>query len=286
MAKSRDYCFTINNYTEEHIKLCESIEAAYIVYGKEVGESGTPHLQGYVRFPTPRTMKSVIAKMKGAHIEIKKGTCEQAINYCKKDGDVYERGEAPKTQADKGEANKRRWADAFQAAKEQRYDDIPEDMRVRYYETWKKIRADYAPAPQELERLDNEWLYGPTESGKSTRARRENPGAYVKPAATKWWNGYTGQDVVILDDVGIKFQEYGDELKNWADHYPVEVERKGGVMTVRPKRIIVTSNYRPDEIWTDSRILEPILRRFKVIPVGVAEGPKDFLGHYNKKGYL
>lgn len=287
MSKTRDFCFTHNNYTTEDEKRYADCPCAYIVYGREVGESGTPHLQGYVRFPSQRTLKSVIARFPGAHIEIKKGTCEQAIDYCKKDKDVYERGEAPKTQEAKGAMNKKRCADAWLAATEGRIDDIPEDLRIRYYGTFKRIREDYKPQPQPLTVLQNEWRYGPTGTGKTRGAHEEFPGAYIKKANTKWWNRYDGEEVVIIDDIDKYHVQLGYELKIWLDHPPFPAENKGGENMIRPKRIIITSNYHPSEIWPDKSTLDPLLRRLKVIYMGPPpiEGPADFEGHFNKKQF-
>lgn len=273
MSKSRDYCFTINNYTDAHIQLLETLDCTYVVYGKEVGESGTPHLQGYVRFPSQKTVSAVIKLMPGAHIEIKKGTCEQAIEYCKKDGDVYERGEAPMSQKKKGECNKRRFDDAFAAAKEGRFDDIPSDLLTRYYSTYKKIRADYMPQPEKLDQLDNEWIYGPTGTGKTRGAWERYPEAYCKKANTKWWDGYDGQDVVIIDDFDKYHVALGYEIKIWLDHNPFPAEFKGGSKMIRPKKVIITSNYHPTEIWTDDQTLQPVLRRVKVSRMGPPEEP-------------
>jgi len=282
MSKARDYCFTINNYTHDHIELLSQIDCVYVVYGKETGESGTPHLQGYIRFPTPRTVKSVINKIKGAHIEIKRGTCEQAINYCKKDGDVYERGEAPKTQAEKGAGEKRRFKEAFDAAKEGRLDDIPEDIRMRYYSTIKRIREDHLPKPEPLSALQNEWRYGPTGTGKSRTAQELYPDAYLKKANTKWWDGYIDQEVVIIDDFDKYHVQLGYELKIWLDHYPFIAERKGSSSMIRPKKIIITSNYHPSEIWDDEKTLEPVLRRVELVKFGEDEPPLPWHKSYNK----
>jgi len=268
MSRTRDFCFTINNYTDVHIDTLQGIDCTYVVYGKEVGESGTPHLQGYIRFPTQRTVSSVIKKIGGAHIEIKKGTCEQAIAYCKKDGDVYERGEVPKTQLQKGELNKRRFEEAFNAAKEGRFDDIPKDLQTRYYSTYKKIREDYLPKPTPLTTLDHEWRYGPTGTGKSRSAQEAYPEAYLKKANTKWWDGYIDQEVVIIDDFDKYHVQLGYELKIWLDHYPFIAERKGGSAMIRPKKIIITSNYHPGHIWDDEKTLDPILRRVRLEKYG------------------
>lgn len=53
-------------------------------------------------------------------------------------------------------------------------------------------------------------------------------------------------------------------MKKWADRYPVKVEGKGVQMDIRPKRIVVTSNYAIDECWETTRDIEAIKARFTV----------------------
>lgn len=58
-----------------------------MVVGVEVGEKGTPHLQGYVRFVKQHRFAAA-KKQIGcrAHIEIAKGDEQQNDEYCRKDG--------------------------------------------------------------------------------------------------------------------------------------------------------------------------------------------------------
>ena len=81
----RGWCYTLNNYTvEEHEKL-QSLACKYHVIGEEEGESGTPHLQGFIYFASAKTFsaaKKVIGER--AHIEEMKGTPTQAAEYCRK----------------------------------------------------------------------------------------------------------------------------------------------------------------------------------------------------------
>ena len=41
-------------------------------------------------------------------------------------------------------------------------------------------------------------------------------------------------------------------------------EVKGGSMCIRPRRIIITSNYSLEQCFGDPAVLEPLRRRFKV----------------------
>lgn len=97
--RSRGYCFTINNYTDDHLAFVmdqEELGYRYIIIGFETApETGTLHLQGYVYFDTARHETSVRKLFYPHHIEPQKGTYEQAIEYCKKEQQFYENGEPP-----------------------------------------------------------------------------------------------------------------------------------------------------------------------------------------------
>ena len=118
-------------------------------------------------------------------------------------------------------------------------------------------------APKELERLENFWYWGPTGTGKSSGARKKFPNSYIK-SHNKWWDGYNGEDSVLIDDVDKNSEKWlGPLLKTWADHYPFKAEFKGGSSVIRPKHIVVTSNWSMDDMFTDQNVLEPLKRRFR-----------------------
>lgn len=117
--------------------------------------------------------------------------------------------------------------------------------------------------PATLDKLDNHWIWGPSGSGKSSGARTRWPDLYNKPL-NKWWCDYQGEATVLLDDLGKDRLVLGTHLKQWADHYPFTAETKGGGVRIRPERIVVTSNYHPNEIFQDQTTIEAITRRFQI----------------------
>ena len=234
-----------------------------MVYGKEIGESGTPHLQGLVRFETKKSLKQVIKLLPGCHVEICKAL-QAAIEYCKKDGDVTERGTAPCSQAEKGAKEKRRWDEVLQAAQEGRVEDIDPEIRFKYDRNIERIRGrELKKRKLEDTEEKHQWYCGAPGTGKSRKAREENPGAYLK-MCNKWWDGYEDQDTVIIEDFDRKHDVLCHHMKIWADRYPFPAEMKGSSSVVRPKKVIVTSNWHPRQIWQVKEDLDPILRRFHV----------------------
>eukprot|EP00798_Chlamydomonas_sp_ICE-L_P018616 gene18616-25130_t len=126
--KSRNWCFTLNNYSDEDVALIAQWNVKYVVFGREIGEEGTPHLQGFVIMKNKGRLASMKKLHATAHWEICKGNWEQNYDYCTKDEDFTEHGVKPISKAQNGEEEKLRWTNALLAAKEGRLDDIDDNM--------------------------------------------------------------------------------------------------------------------------------------------------------------
>lgn len=95
------YCFTLNNYTIEELnKITECAKCAKInkyIIGKEIGENGTPHLQGFIELKVKERITG-LKKWDGwerCHFENAKGNDDSQI-YCAKDGDYITNMNFPK----------------------------------------------------------------------------------------------------------------------------------------------------------------------------------------------
>lgn len=89
MAQSKNWTFTINNPSDEDLKLMSvwlDMGVRGYAYEEEVGASGTPHYQGYLCFRGKQTLKKCKELNKRAHWEIMKGSLKQNQEYCSKEG--------------------------------------------------------------------------------------------------------------------------------------------------------------------------------------------------------
>lgn len=101
MSRAKRWCFTLNNPTDDEEQdvggAGDRDDVEYLVYGRERGDSGTPHLQGFVIFTAAIRLSTVKSRLGSdrLHLEVSRGTPREASEYCKKDGDYEEFGDCP-----------------------------------------------------------------------------------------------------------------------------------------------------------------------------------------------
>lgn len=91
--RSRRWSITVNNYTESDLELLAQwkINNFKCVAGLEDGkECNTPHVQGYIEFPNPRTFKGLKREFPNQwHFEPSYKNRQANINYCTKECNVF-----------------------------------------------------------------------------------------------------------------------------------------------------------------------------------------------------
>jgi Putative viral replication protein/RNA helicase len=255
------WCFTLNNYTDAEVASLKDAECRYLVFGYEVGESGTPHLQGFICFNRTKRLTGCRAVLARAHWEPARGSNEQAAEYCKKEGAFHEKGAIPI----RGKNSQLTMA-TQELVSGNSIKDIAFAYPVMYVRNFRGLRefANIVQSPYEHESVRGIWVVGRPGTGKSRYARTFDS-VYLKPQ-NKWWDGYNGEETVILDDFDKGGVGLGHLLKIWTDRYACTGETKGGTTHLRHKRFIITSNYRIEDIFGDEReIVRAIIRRFQVL---------------------
>lgn len=255
MTKKRGWCFTCNNFTDEDEQIFNELECRYIIYGREIGASGTPHLQGYVEFQNPRGGRGLKRVHPRAHWEGRWGTPEEASEYCRKGPSVVERGELPRQGArtDLEEAASmvhsgqplKKVADSFPA------------VYLKYHKglaALKSMAYSHRTSPPDVT-----WIWGPTGTGK-TRTAAE--GSFYMKDGTPWWDGYEQQERIVIDDFDGRWP-FRDLLR-LLDRYPYQGQIKGGYVAINSPQIYITCEYHPNHYW-EANELEQVKRRLTKI---------------------
>lgn len=273
-ASAKHWCFTsyksgfnFDNINKEKITYC--------IYGVEqCPETNRTHYQGFVSFKNRTTLLQAKQSIgdQTAHFEIKRGSIQEAADYCRKDGRFEQWGIQPEEQT----AGLKRGAgidyeEVDRLAKQGKFEEICSEGRIKYWGNLKKIYEHEAALANNKVLLPGSicglWLFGPPGVGKTFFCRQlcamRGLSSYVK-MHNKWWDGYRGEEVVIIEDIDHSTcKALGHFLKEWVDEAPFPAETKGGFTRIRPLQFIITSNYTIEQLWPeDLNLRDAIKRRF------------------------
>lgn len=259
--RTKFWCWTLNNYTDEQeAELKNAVDrqsgVKYIVFGKEVGEQGTPHLQGYAELSGSvirnAAKKTIGPHCFGMHLEPRLGTADEAITYCKKDGDWFEAGTVAPGPGKRTDLDSL-YTELESGADMQSVSNSHFQLFLRYNRgigMW--LSLNQKREPRKCPRIH--WMYGPSGSGKSTSARRlasEMEEDYftvsTSPTGT-WWGGYSGQKVVVLDDLRAGWFPHNVILRLF-DSCQMTVPYHGGQAPLKAQTWIVTTNDPPHMLY-------------------------------------
>lgn len=274
MSSARHWCFTHNNYTDcdlEYYAGCgeqlavpagngrKERQLEYLICGREVGDSGTPHIQGYVVFKKRTTLQGARKCFPGTHLAIARGSPQQNRVYCSKSGDFVEYGDIPTGKGKRSDLDELGKRVLSGASTKEIQEDFP-GAYIRY-----KHNIDSAIRERSCVRnweVDVRIIWGKSGTGK-TRSVYEFIDAaqiYTHPGGP-WFDGYHGQSVVLFDDYTGSCFKIGYLLK-LLDRYPMMVPVKGGFVQFTPKHIFFTSNLDP-KTWYENANSEHVVALFR-----------------------
>ena len=280
-SRHRHFVFTWNNYPNEYEDKLRELQPSWYLLQGEIGAQGTKHLQGAISFSNARAFSSIARRIRGWHIEPMRGTIEQAVAYCTKEetrdadfGGPKEFGARPRNV---GRSGGRSDVDAVaqSIAEGSSVGEVAELYGGEFIKYHRGIeRLIGLRFPQRNFKTEIRWYYGPTGTGKTRAACDEAIDPYWKNPAHRWWDGYEGQEDVIIDDIRCDFAKFSEWLRLF-DRYPVQVEVKGGTRNFISKRIFITAPLPPEEMW-QSRTAEDLNQLKRRIEVVKYFGDHDF----------
>lgn len=120
---------------------------------------------------------------------------------------------------------------------------------ARHMTFYKHIRSVYEEPPTRLVRVF--WLYGPPRVGKNTALSHRYSSLYIKSAGSaRWFDGYTGQKVLCLNDMDSDDTVKVGDFMSWTDGLPLRVQVKGSTVCARWDVVWFTANVSLDTFLT------------------------------------
>lgn len=260
----RHWCFTLNNYKAEEVMAMEDWPFRYLIYGYEVGEEGTPHIQGYIELRKVCRLAAMKKLNKRAHWEPRKGPREAARDYCKKGGEWLEFGNWEAG----GQGKRTDLQKVMSLVKEGKERlEIMEEAPAIYARNMRFVEAYRAEIDKAETRtfrnVDVEVLWGDAGVGKSRKAHEYDPKVFTVNCDESFpFDGYSGEKTILLDDF------YGDikysNLLRILDGYQYRCNVKGGHAYAKWTKVFITSNKKPSE-WYKYGLTPALQRRLTTV---------------------
>lgn len=243
----------------------------YLIFQHE--RATRDHIQGYVEFNAPTRLNAVktIFGCPKMHLETRRGSRDQARNYCQKEEGRVQ-GPWEWGNWERGGSGKRN--DLSEVAELARNGtgilEIAEKFPATFIRNHRGIRELKFLFDQEKSRVRNREISvvvitGPTGVGKTHLvfdycSRNNIPLFKLDEGAggTLWYDGYSGESALLLDDY-YGWIPYGNFLKV-LDKYPFRCPIKGGHVWAAWEFIFITSN-KPPEQWYKKGFPDALKRR-------------------------
>lgn len=270
-SPARDWCFTINNPSEKDWEKVWAFDYKYLVFQAEIGEEGTPHLQGFVQWTAVIRLTALKKFHKKAHWEKRRGTPYEAAHYCKKpvpDCDCKHckdlvRFDAFHEDGTLSVESAYKAAEIARVIKAKGYHHAAERFPEAVLTMGRgMLLLDTHFTPKRDYKTEVTVIWGLSRLGKTRYAYEAFPSPYLLAAhgeGTDFFGNYDprGNETVIVDDFYSSWK-YTTFLRV-CDRYPTEVHTKGGFLQFLARQLVFTSNLPPDQ-WYKNVLADPLRR--------------------------
>lgn len=248
-AGHKSWVFTLNNYTPGNYRTIMNLMVNRRAVGKEVGENGTPHLQGLLVFPKPYRFDNLKKILPRCHLQ-KCNSFMHAWNYCLKEGDFV--CEDNTRQGERTDIQNYRNAIRDGATDRELCDQHPHEF-LKFTTGTIRMRNAYINPRTEMTQCI--WIHGPAGSGKSTMVKTKYPDCEFLEYDGRYFSHYQNKDVVVFDDMdlGLLTRELFLKLIN---HIPYKIRIMRDYQEWNAKLVIIISNDHPD-LWRTAKGLMP-----------------------------
>lgn len=267
-SRLRRVCFTVNNPTDKDLEDLNNSEAwAYLIWTIEHADGkGTPHVQGYGELKAQQRFSWLQKWCPRAHFEGARGSAAQNLAYCTKEGSLdFEHG-TPRRQGERNDLDAVR-ASALEGGMREvvTWGNLQQIRVAEKYLSYHEEQRSWKPTVH--------WIWGPTGVGKSAKAEAMAGSDAYWMDDRKWWEGYDGHEVVILDEFRGTWWTLTYMLR-LLDRYPFRVEFKGGSRQFLARTVIITSCYPPELAYRNcGEAIGQLIRRIdSVTEMGAPEG--------------
>lgn len=260
-----------NKLMEMLLAKLESKDVLYAVCAEENHEDGSPHLHAYVQLKSQTNFKNAnCLDFNGKHGDYKVAVKPDAArNYVMKGNNYVEFGEYTDPKDLKKKTQDLNRQEKNKLILETPTVNLVDDgtIAVTQIQLVEKSKNLYQqlnhPASDKIIQRECIWIYGKPRTGKSTYVRNVEDSLYEKPQ-NKWWCNYKHQPAIIIDDLDTHGGCLGHYIKIWADNFRFNGEYKGGNIEPTYKKMYITSNYLPENLFRDRVEAEAIRKRFQI----------------------
>jgi len=246
---SRHYCLTFFKKPKEELPK----DIRYAIYGKEIcPETKTIHWQSYIEGKKPLRMAAIkkLYEDDTVHIEPRKGTRDQAREYCQKDKDFIEMGKWIKGQGHR--------TDLDNVVEQLKNGKKLKEIMTEQPKTYCQFRNGLKDIAAEISyknipnwrNVETILICGPTGCGK-TRQAMEHATYKIQGTGLNWWQDYDGDENILIDEYDNDIRI--TELLALLDGYKLRLNVKGSHTYANWRKVYITTNLRPEQIHPNAK---------------------------------